>query len=99
MARPLPPSQTLRGGANGSIFHPASPAALQDEGRPDTDTNLLGAEGDIDLGGAAEEAADLERLRGENAQLRTLCGELEQALHEATQQPAGGAPDDRLREF
>ena len=34
----------------------------------------------------AAEAIELENLRGENTQLRSLCQELEQGLHEATQQ-------------
>lgn len=43
---------------------------------------------------------ELEHLRAENAQLRTLCGELEQALHEAAQQPVEpSSHDDRLREY
>lgn len=35
---------------------------------------------------AAADAAELEHLRSENAQLRALCNELEQALQEAAQQ-------------
>jgi hypothetical protein len=43
---------------------------------------------------------ELESLRNENGQLRSLCAELEQALHEAAQQPLdNGGADERLREF
>jgi chromosome segregation ATPase len=41
----------------------------------------------------------LDSLRNENDQLRTLCIELEQALHEATQQVEQVGGDERLREF
>src|SRR5262245_48078101 len=47
-----------------------------------------------------EVAEELELLRTENLQLRTLCAELEQALHEATQLTGdAGAADERLREY
>src|SRR5262249_28583350 len=46
---------------------------------------------------ARESLLDLHALRAENAQLRQLCAELEQALHEATQ--PGGDLENRLREF
>ena len=44
---------------------------------------------------------ELEGLRSENTQLRSLCVELEQALQEATsvQQTGGGFGDDRTREY
>jgi hypothetical protein len=45
-----------------------------------------------------DEQVELEHLRGENAQLRTLCLELEQALQEATQHQATAA-DERLKEY
>jgi chromosome segregation ATPase len=45
-----------------------------------------------------DELVELEHLRAENAQLRTLCLELEQALQEATQQQAAAA-DERLKEY
>lgn len=45
-----------------------------------------------------DELLELEHLRAENAQLRTLCLELEQALQEATQQQAA-AGDERLKEY
>jgi DNA repair exonuclease SbcCD ATPase subunit len=55
-------------------------------------------------GSAGQDASpELESLRSENAQLRSLCVELEQALQEATssQPPAGGGGfgEDRAREY
>ena len=47
-----------------------------------------------------EVTEELELLRSENSQLRILCGELEQALHEATQLTGdAAAAEDRLREY
>jgi hypothetical protein len=48
-----------------------------------------------------DESHELELLRSENAQLRGLCVELEQALQEATssQQAGGGFGEDRAREY
>jgi hypothetical protein len=45
-----------------------------------------------------DEQVELEHLRAENAQLRTLCLELEQALQEATQHQAAAA-DERVKEY
>jgi chromosome segregation ATPase len=45
-----------------------------------------------------EVAQELEHLRSENNQLRSLCAELEQALQEATQ-PADDPTEERLREY
>jgi chromosome segregation ATPase len=43
---------------------------------------------------------ELDNLRSENAQLRQLCGELEQALQEATaQSPDVRAYEERMREY
>jgi hypothetical protein len=43
---------------------------------------------------------ELEHLRSENAQLRQLCGELEQALQEATvNMPDPAAYEERIREY
>jgi chromosome segregation ATPase len=51
----------------------------------------------------ADALSELDHLRAENSQLRALCAELEQALHEATQQPAGPRGDEdweeRAREY
>jgi chromosome segregation ATPase len=45
-------------------------------------------------------AEELAQLRSENVQLRSLCGELEQALQEATQQGGNGSVDEeRIREY
>jgi hypothetical protein len=42
---------------------------------------------------------ELNLLQNENAQLRKLCSELEQALHEASQFPEQQGVDERLREY
>src|SRR5262245_12281304 len=42
---------------------------------------------------------ELEYLRSENVQLRSLCGELEQALHEATQEGDANNAEERLRKY
>lgn len=52
----------------------------------------------------ATEQREMDLLRSENEQLRALCTELEQALHEATQNPMGAAggnaaADERLRDY
>src|SRR4051794_1009793 len=50
--------------------------------------------------GPGEAAQELEQLQSENAQLRALCSELEQALQEATQPaPDVTAYEERLREY
>jgi myosin heavy subunit len=46
----------------------------------------------------SDELVELEHLRAQNAQLRTLCLELEQALQEAAQSQATAA-DDRIKEY
>ncbi len=47
-----------------------------------------------------ESAAEAEHLRAENAQLRSLCAELEQALGEATQHhPDPAVVEERIREY
>jgi chromosome segregation ATPase len=49
--------------------------------------------------GENESTQEIEQLRAENAQLRTLCAELEQALQEAAHQdPDHGAYEERIRE-
>jgi chromosome segregation ATPase len=49
---------------------------------------------------SATSSDELEQLRQENDQLRTLCADLEAALHEATQgNPDLAAYDERLREY
>jgi DNA repair exonuclease SbcCD ATPase subunit len=91
MVRPLPPSDHPRSGTNGhpqdrtatSGAAPAHPAAPHDHAR-------------ASLG--QDELIELEHLRAENAQLRTLCLELEQALQEASQHQAA-ASDERIKEY
>src|SRR5579872_1255519 len=73
MARPLPAPTSLRGAHNGAVN-----GRLTD-GQP---RQAAVAEPPAE---SAEDVQELERLREENAQLRALCLELEQALHEATQ--------------
>ncbi len=89
MARPLPAPTSLRGGSNGVA-----------NGRPSATATLHPAHDDAVVAAAAsaEERLELERLREENAQLRALCLELEQALHEATQNAAAHG-EDRIKEY
>ncbi len=48
----------------------------------------------------AESSPEMEHLQAENAQLRSLCAELEQALQEATQHhPDPAAFEERAREY
>src|SRR5262249_37313974 len=49
---------------------------------------------------AASAPPEVDALREENAQLRALCGELEQALQEATQQTGEAAIyEERIRDY
>jgi hypothetical protein len=89
MVRPLPPSDHPRSGTNG---HPQERTAGAAPGQPGSAHGLARAT----LG--PDEQVELEHLRAENAQLRTLCLELEQALQEATQHQASAA-DQRLKEY
>ncbi len=91
MVRPLPPSDHPRSGTNG---HPQdrAPVAGVATTQPDSAPGLTRAT----LG--PDEQVELEHLRAENAQLRTLCLELEQALQEAAQQQAVAA-DERIKEY
>jgi hypothetical protein len=51
-------------------------------------------------GGAQDLLVELDNLRSENVQLRQLCGELEQALQEATSQaPEVSACEERMRDY
>jgi hypothetical protein len=88
MARPLATSDSPRSGANGShngrVATLGGPEAfLNGAPRPAPPAN--GAAGDPVPAGSGD-ADDVGHLRSENEQLRALCLELEQALHEATQQ-------------
>jgi hypothetical protein len=94
MARPLPNPVQHRNGTNGSHSgRPASSGAFHlhavngDEARSSFDSqDSLPADGRDGSGLSAAESAELEHLQAENAQLRALCLELEQALQEAAQQ-------------
>ncbi|HVS35826.1 MAG TPA: hypothetical protein VMS17_09610 [Gemmataceae bacterium] len=90
MARPLPAPTSLRSGFNGAT-----------NGRPAAAGSLHPSHHDNSVAAptlAPEELQELERLREENAQLRALCLELEQALHEATQN-ASLHGEERTKEF
>ena len=90
MARPLPSPSQFRGGLNGNANgRPAAAAALLHPSPPPAPS---------DEAPTADELQELERLREENNQLRALCLELEQALHESTQNAADGGDDERLQE-
>jgi len=92
MARPLSTQDAPRGGSNG---------------RPSSSTDI--AVTDLEAAKRAkarpefvlDQLQENDRLRGENAELRALCFELEQALQEASQQEEGGGGDAavRLREY
>jgi chromosome segregation ATPase len=91
MARPLPAPTQIRNGANGHVNGRTAAAAA----------TLLHPE-PISVESAAEpeseEAQELLTLREENEQLRALCVELEQALHEASL-PGHAGGEDRLKEY
>ena len=89
MARPLPAPPSFRGGFNGATNGRPTAGLLH----PPTAEAPAGPPAV-----SAEELQELERLREENAQLRALCLELEQALHEATPN-ASGHGEDRLQEY
>jgi hypothetical protein len=93
MAKPLPPSPSLRGSVAGSA--PLAPSAGVRASAPPNDAGRLDLGADPRGGGSAEE---LEMLSAENEQLRNLCVELEQALQEATQHGDQGQ-EDRIKEF
>jgi chromosome segregation ATPase len=85
MAKPLSPSDP-RGGMNGGGTGgaPYQPRYTLDDS-PQEPTAV---------------SPELEALQAENEQLRALCAELEQALHEATQQPAlAGTAEEQLRSY
>jgi chromosome segregation ATPase len=91
MARPLSPSDPRRSGTNGHSLHSL---ALDEavRGGAGSHRDLLGE-------GGSDEVKELLHLRSENAQLRTLCAELEQALHEATQQGGAAHGENRVPEY
>ena len=91
MARPLPAPSQHQNRSNGSPSgRGPSPSLLSKATHDDPPADASGP--------SAEEAQELERLRDENAQLRALCLELEQALHEATQNATAGG-GERLQEY
>src|SRR4051812_23379149 len=89
MARPLPTPESHRNGTNGS--HHGNPR------HQDLFHGGLAQLGGTAAPNEAEEFQELEQLRSENAQLRALCGDLEQAL-EASQQ-ADQVWAERTREY
>jgi chromosome segregation ATPase len=91
MVRPLPLPDPHRSGTNGNPlgrpsstgpFH-LSPVAVDETSGLIDNLELLA---DDSRTRNAADAAEMEHLRGENAQLHALCRELEQALQEAAQQ-------------
>src|SRR6185437_4422528 len=85
MARPLPLPDPHRSGANGSPSgRPASAGPLHLH--PATVDEAQASINGLEVIAEDEQAAELEHYRSENAQLRALCLELEQALQEAAQQ-------------
>jgi chromosome segregation ATPase len=90
MARPLSVPESQRGGSNGrpssteiNLTELAADPARRTKSRPDV---------------VHDQHQGEERLRAENAELRALCYELEQALQEASQ-PNSGDGTAQLREY
>jgi chromosome segregation ATPase len=84
MARPLPAPNKLRGGTNGpGSTRPAGAGVVQEAPAASA---------------TPEQLQELAQLRDENGQLRALCLELEQALHEATQ-AASAHGEDRAKDY
>jgi DNA repair exonuclease SbcCD ATPase subunit len=107
---PLPNSVLRWSGRDPASSREAAPAAddLTDSNSPIAEENmnqLLNDGNHSALGGkprseaGPDEMQELEILVHENAQLRNLCLELEQALHEATQQQDQRSDDERLRDY
>jgi chromosome segregation ATPase len=91
MARPLSVPESQRGGSNGrpsstdiSLSEVAADAVRRAKSRSDV---------------VHDQHGDADRLRTENAELRALCFELEQALQEASQQTNTEVTAQQLREF
>ncbi len=102
MARPLSTSDVNRSGINFNLLDRTTPPEIPGHGpvvetakRPSEHGLLRSAVGSRP---APDPTIEIEHLRAENAQLRTLCHELEQALHEATQQVDQGA-EARCKEY
>lgn len=88
MARPLPAPTQVRNGANGHV-HGRTAASL---------VHSALAPGESATEPESDERQVLLTLREENEQLRALCVELEQALHEASL-PGHASGEDRLKEY
>jgi chromosome segregation ATPase len=91
MARPLSVPESQRGGSNGrpssteiNVSDLTADAARRAKSRPEV---------------VHDQHQDHERLRAENAELRALCFELEQALQESSQQNNNSDVAGQLREF
>jgi hypothetical protein len=106
MARPLPTPEPHRSGVNGNHQgRPPGAAHLHSSLLEEAQGNFPG---DLVLDSIApppgeapgpDLVRELDHLRAENAQLRALCGELEQALQEATQHPSGSGWEEQAREY
>lgn len=92
------PLQEARQVAGDSI-HSTRPTAEEDMNHLVEQARHLGLGGKPSPQLAPEELHELDLLRQENAQLRCLCGELEQALQEATQLNEPQSTDERIREY
>jgi chromosome segregation ATPase len=93
MARPLGTSDSPRQATNGTFTARIATSAVQADARPDGKGQAAPA-----VNAEPKDADEVTRLRSENEQLRALCLELEQALHEATQQ-GDQSWEDRAREY
>jgi DNA repair exonuclease SbcCD ATPase subunit len=94
MAKPLSSPDTHRGGTNGAFN---IRAALADASAADPHAAPHGKPHAADAGPEFD-AEELRRLRTENADLRILCTELEQALQEASQHGTGDY-EERVKEY
>jgi hypothetical protein len=115
MGKPLSLPNAHHNGANGTPtgrsaqgvnLHLRSSHAAEDAGSILDGMDELGEpgrsgsqHGRIQIDQAATDAAEVEHLRTENAQLRALCLELEQALQEAAQQAPVDQLEQQVREY
>jgi chromosome segregation ATPase len=90
MAKPLSTPEAHRNGTHGAFNIRAAFAEATAPASLPANSKLRPADADAETG---------EVLRTENAELRALCGELEQALQEATQQNGGGDWEERIKEY
>jgi myosin heavy subunit len=96
MARPIAAPDMLRSVANGTQAGRTAPG-LNGLQAP-ANGRYLAANG-ATAALSHDDAIELAQLRAENAQLHQLCVELEQALHESTQNPGGVELEARIKEF